>query len=392
MNSKTIEKIIVKYLIQEANTDELDALSKWIQIPENQTSFEKYVKTHYKITLSMSNPDVNEIRKNLLQQIRKDQSLMSKLKIRKRVIEYAAAAVLVGVLATTYIFRDILFNSPIDITPVTGNTNIIEPGTDKAVLTLEDGSTVLLEKESNQYLNNAKSNGKQIIYAATTQNSTKTDYNYLTTPRGGEYHIKLSDGTKVWLNSESQIKYPVSFKEGEARQVELIYGEAYFDVSPSKDNKGAKFKVFNRSQEIEVLGTEFNIKAYKDETSIYTTLVEGKVAVSFDGDKKQNLTPNQQSIWNPNTKQFSVDTVNVYNEISWKYGVFSFDGKPLNEIVKILSRWYDVDFVILDKTIEEIEFVGVLRKNKKLEDIILNIKNFGIIKDYKINNKTVILK
>ena len=148
----------------------------------------------------------------------------------------------------------------------------------------------------------------------------------------------LSDGTKVWLNSESQLKYPVAFNDGETRQVELVYGEAYFDVSPSTAHKGARFKVFNQSQEVEVLGTEFNIKAYKDETNIYTTLVEGKVAISAAG-KNQILKPNQQSNLNLETGSIEITTVDVYNETTWIDGIFSFENKPLKEILKVLSRW-----------------------------------------------------
>ena len=87
------------------------------------------------------------------------------------------------------------------------------------------------------------------------------------------FFVKLSDGTQIWLNSESKLKYPVNFKEGEPRKVELVYGEAYFDVSPSSEHNGSSFKVYNQSQEIEVLGTEFNIKAYRDETNIYTNFI-----------------------------------------------------------------------------------------------------------------------
>ena len=141
-----------------------------------------------------------------------------------------------------------------------------------------------------------------------------------------------------------------------------------------------------------MLGTEFNLKAYKDEDQIYTTLVEGEVAIYINGEK-QNLLPAQQAKWIPDTNSFTIDSdVNVYNEISWKNGVFSFDGKSLKEIMKIVSRWYNIEVFFLDKKVETTRFVGVIRKNRKLEDILINIKNFGIIKDYEINDKRVILK
>ena len=195
------------------------------------------------------------------------------------------------------------------------------------------------------------------------------------------------------LNSETKLKYPVTFIKGKTRIVELVYGEAYFDVSPSSENKSANFQVLNQSQLIEVLGTEFNLKAYKDDDNVYTTLVEGKIAINLNNGKKQDLSPDQQAKWNPNTNSLSLEKdVNVYNEISWKYGVFNFNGKPLKEIMKTISRWYDVEIVFLNKKVEETEFVGVIRKNRNLEDILVNIKNFGVIKDYERKEKMVILK
>ena len=203
----------------------------------------------------------------------------------------------------------------------------------------------------------------------------------------------LSDKTSVWLNSESQLKYPVAFIEGETREVELIYGEAYFDVFNNPNNKASKFKVLNKSQVIEVLGTEFNLKAYRDEDYIYTTLVEGNVAIKLKNGDKKNIFPEQQAKWNPTNNSFSLKTdINLMNEISWRYGVFNFDGKPLAEIMKTVSRWYDIEVRFLDKKIEEKEFVGVIRKNRNLEDILQNLINFEVIKDYEINEKTVILK
>ena len=183
----------------------------------------------------------------------------------------------------------------------------------------------------------------------------------------------------------------MNFIEGKTRQVELVYGEAYFDVSPSTQHHGADFKVYNNRQEIHVLGTEFNIKAYRDETNIYTTLVEGRVDVTTKNGK-QSLVPNQQIILDLNTDVSVIKNIDVYNEISWKDGVFSFEDKSLINILKVLSRWYDVEFVVKNKKVEEQEFVGILDKDQNMEDILISIKNFGIIKKYKINEKEIILE
>ncbi|MEP1487463.1 MAG: FecR family protein [Algibacter sp.] len=304
--------------------------------------------------------------------------------------KYAAAAVFVGIMVSTYFLKNSFFNTPVESIPTIVNTNVIEPGTGKATLTLEDGSVVALEKGNTYQTQNANSNGEKIIYEAGNKKTKKIVHHYLTIPRGGEFHMVMADGTEVWLNSESQLKYPISFIEGVTREVELVYGEAYFDVSPSTNHKGAKFKVLNRSQEIEVLGTEFNIKAYKDETNIYTTLVEGKVVVN-NGVSKQNLMPNQQSNLDLRNNSIIVAEINVESEISWKKGIFSFEGKTLNDIMIVLSRWYDVDIVFENKDLKSVKFNGILDKSQSIEEILLVMKSSSI-NNYEIKNKTITLK
>jgi ferric-dicitrate binding protein FerR (iron transport regulator) len=212
----------------------------------------------------------------------------------------------------------------------------------------------------------------------------------LTIPRGGQFFIELSDGTKVWLNSESQLKYPVNFREGELREVELVYGEAYFDVSPSAAHNGAKFKVVNQVQDVEVLGTEFNIKAYRDEQNIYTTLVEGKVEINTSSIKKI-LVPNEQSSFNKISNNMSVSVVDVKTEVSWKTGVFSFKSKTLKDIMNVIARWYDVDVVFENKELELLKFKGVLEKKQPIEEILLIMKS-NTITDYEIKDKVITIR
>ncbi|MDD7888333.1 FecR family protein, partial [Flavivirga sp. 57AJ16] len=134
-----------------------------------------------------------------------------------------------------------------------------------------------------------------------------------------------------------RLRYPVAFGDGGTREVTLVHGEAYFDVSPAAMHRGAKFKVRNRFQEVEVLGTEFNIRAYRDETQIYTTLVEGQVLVGHQH-RKQFLAPAQQSILDTRNNNMALATVDTSKEVSWKQGTFSFQDKTLKEIMKVLSR------------------------------------------------------
>ncbi|GAA3658334.1 FecR family protein [Flavivirga jejuensis] len=305
-------------------------------------------------------------------------------------IKHAIVVVLAGILIGGYFFKDDILITLNNNTPVVVNN--IEVGKNKATLTLGNGLEVILENGANFQAENLSSNGKEIVYNTRGQeNATEIEFNYLTVPRGGQYFVKLSDGTQVRLNSESQLKYPVSFINGETREVELVYGEAYFDVSPGNVHNGAKFKVYNKSQEVEVLGTKFNIKAYKDEPNVYTTLIEGKIIINTLANK-QVLAPNEQSILNVFNSEMEIVEVDIKGEIAWVNGDFVFQGKTLKDIMKVLSRWYNVSIEFQNKEIEKYKFNGELSKSQDLEEILLLIKNTNFISNYEIKEKTIILK
>ncbi len=384
-----MQKLLHKFINNNCDEHEIKAIIDYVKCAKGTgdlPSFKEVMEQFKKI------PDIEQNRaQDIYHKILKISKRKKQTFLPRSIWKYAAASVLVGILATSYFFRVNFFDKDVESTaPIIVNTKSIIPGTYKATLTLEDGSTVFLEKDDVFHSENASNSGEGIIYNASEQNTTKIVYNYLTIPRGGEYFVKLPDGTQVWLNSESQLKFPVRFIHGETRKVELVYGEAYFDVSPSSLHKGSKFKVFNNAQEVEVLGTEFNIKAYKDETHVYTTLVEGKVVVD-NGLSKQNLIPNQQSNLDTKTNSIIIAKVDVKGEISWRNGVFSFIDMPLKDIMKVISRWYDVDVIFENKELETIEFLGVIDKSHSI-DKILSIMKSTSINSYKINNKTIILK
>ncbi|WP_163410262.1 FecR family protein [Flavobacterium ajazii] len=305
---------------------------------------------------------------------------------RRSWYKYAAAASLVLLFSVSY-FLVTKNNTSVKKNEVV-NT-IIEIGKDKATLTLEDGSVVDLEKDSIYKNSNASSNGKRIVYNSGNQ---FTASNILTVPTGGQFNVELADGTRVWLNSESKLKFPVAFKDGETRQVELIYGEAYFQVSHSTAHKGSHFKVLSRGQNVEVLGTEFNLKAYNDEESVYTTLVNGKVSLSNKNITGKILQPGQQSVTDSEgNTAFYIRQVDVFNEVSWKEGVFSFNEMKLKDIMKVLSRWYDVKVVFKKTENENVLINGILDKDQKIEEILTIISNTNKI-PYEINQKTIIFK
>ncbi|QDO95491.1 DUF4974 domain-containing protein [Formosa sediminum] len=377
-----MKKITIKYITSTISSKELLELKEMLKEKENQELFKDYVKDYYDVHAVLNKPDVDKAFDKLWKEIEKQKP--SRQLFFPMWFKYAAAAVLVLMFSLSYYLINNKEQAEVKHSVVETGT----PGFNKAILTLEDGSNIVLEKGQPYNAAKVTSNGEQIIYDKKDENHIL--YNYLTVPRGGRFEVELADGTRVWLNSDSKLKYPVSFKSGTTREVELVYGEAYFDVSSSKNHNGASFKVRSKLQEVEVLGTEFNLKAYKDDISVYTTLVEGEVSVKNEA-FKEVLDPGYQSVVVGEREVIDVRTVNVYNEIAWKEGIFSFRDKPLKEIMKSLSRWYDVDILIKNKELEDIRFNGVLSKTMTLEEILIPIKRNTNLK-YKLYDKKIIIE
>lgn len=370
-------KLIIKKLNNTLNLEDEIIFSRWYNKSVNHKNYFDNVKENY--SKDITNIDVAKGWEELTKKI-------NYIPKKTAYWKYAAAAVIIFLVTMPFVFNkyNVKTAEPIIV------KNTIKIGVDKATLTLEDGSNITLEEGQNYKIANAKSNGKTLIYNTKSKSNLEITYNYLTTPRGGQFYVELSDGTKVWLNSESKLKYPVVFQDGVSREVELLYGEAYFVVSASTNHKGASFKVASQVQEIEVLGTEFNIKAYKGEDHMYTTLVEGIVAID-NGITKEILKPKQQAAINIQNKEITIAIVDIYNATSWKNGVFSFKEKSLKEIMKTLSRWYDTDIVFINKELENIKFNGVLNKKQNIEHILLTIKATSNI-DYEINDNKIMIK
>ena len=370
-------KLIDKYLEGKTSLEELKLLLNYYE------SFQK--KNDWVEALGTEKSIKNKMLKSILDSLKDEKTkkpIIISL-IKSNVFRYSVAAtVLSFVLLNLFTKKPSSFENE----GVLSQNKSIQIAAEKSFLTLNNGTEISLDNIQNYEGETLSISGKEIIYKTIKSNAKDVPYNYLTISRGEQFSLKLSDGTQVWLNSETKLKYPVSFINGEDRKVELVYGEAYFDVSPSTEHKGSRFKVFNQFQEIEVLGTEFNIKAYKDESKIFTTLVEGKVSIDVNG-KKQNLIPSEQSVLNIKNSDININKVNVYNELSWKEGVFIFKD---NEIMKVISRWYDIDFVFEDKELENLTFNGKLLKSQTLEEILNFIKLNNI--EFEIIDKMIIFK
>ena len=249
-----------------------------------------------------------------------------------------AAAVLLILGSAFYFFKN-------DIGPKKDATYAkISPGSNKAVLTLSDGSQVVLDTTTNlasidQYgVKITKDADGKLIYTSTSTGKVVDAYNMVSTPKGGQYDIVLPDGTKVKLNAASTIRFPIIFSAGE-RNVEFE-GEGYFEVT--KDSK-RPFRVKSGKQTVEVLGTQFNINCYKDEPQIRTTLLEGSILLK--GAEEVLLRPGEQGRTPHDAKKIHVMNVDVQTEVAWKNNLFFFENEPIINIMRQISRWYDVDVV-----------------------------------------------
>lgn len=383
--STEIKDLFIKFVERKCSPEEVQQILGYIKNSQNLSEVPTVEEVYDMLD---EYPDMREAKADII--FKNILEIAAPSTKKSHLWKYMVASIVVLVLVSSYFLRNNVVAPPSEIEPVILN-KIIQTGTDKATLTLENGIQIPLEKEKNYVADHATSNGEELIY--NIQNTTKLEiiYNYLSVPRGGQFQLQLADGTKLWLNSETKIKYPVSFIEGQTRQVELLYGEAYFEVSPSYNHNGSRFNVKTLQQSIEVLGTAFNIKAYQNDTNIYTTLVEGKVAINSMGTTR-HLLPNQQLILNLDNEKLIINNIDVYNEISWKDGLFSFKGKPLKEIMTVLSRWYDIEFEFSDEVVENVKFNGVVLKKQSIEEILTIIKETKFINAYDITDKKIIIK
>lgn len=266
--------------------------------------------------------------------------------------------------------------------------NDVLPGGDKAMLTLADGSTIVLNDAQNGNLVQQgntkviKLDGK-LAYNAANAGIGEILYNTISTPRGGQYQVELPDGSKVWLNAASSLHFPTAFV-GKERRVE-ISGEAYFEVAK---NKSMPFIVSVNGSEIQVLGTHFNVMAYNDEDAVKTTLLEGSVKFA-SGNNSSLLKPGQQAQLTTEGQVKVVSDVDVDEVVAWKNGMFDFEDASLGTVTRQLSRWYDVDIVNQNKNIEDL-FVVEMPRSSKLSDVLKVLELTGNIK-FEIDGKKIIV-
>jgi len=370
MDQEEINRLIEKYKNGTATDQERNALNLW------------YRNTSYSDGIYPDEEKATETR--ILSRLLSEINPATKIKRWKAFA--AAASVILGLSVVSYF----LLNKQSDEQLVKIKTHDIAPGSNKAILTLANGKQIILNNAQNGKLvqqGNAaitKTQNGQIVYQSSDKGSASDiAFNTTTTPRGGEYHITLADGTNVWLNAASSITYPTVFS-GKDRTVEIT-GEVYFEVA---HNAEKPFRVESRGQTVQVLGTHFDVNAYDDESTIKTTLLEGSVKVST-GDHVALLQPGQQSQVSIAAGNITgifkgIQSVDTDEAVAWKNGSFQFDKDDIKTVMRQFSRWYDVE-VVYQGNIKERAISGSMHRNlsaaKALE--LLSLANVHFIIDGK---------
>ncbi|WP_127124506.1 FecR family protein [Pseudoflavitalea rhizosphaerae] len=302
-------------------------------------------------------------------------------------VRYAAAIVLIaGAAIYLWSGKD---RSPAKETVIAQPVKDIAPGGQKAVLTLADGTAITLDSSNNGQLaiqqgSQIQNSNGQVIYAPSNNKQAAPAFNTLRTPRGGTYRLTLSDGTTVWLNAASSISYPVTFS-GRERLVEMS-GEVYFDIAP---HAKMPFKVkINDKNIVEVLGTQFNVKAYAEDEVVNTTLMQGAVRVTGNG-QQVTLKPGQQA--QAFAQQLSVkklDQKGLAQAIAWKEGRFNFQDVNLQEIMRQLARWYDLE-VVYENGVPNLDFIGEIERSLPLSEVLKGLKMSGV--NFRLDGKRLII-
>lgn len=349
MEDERILLLLRKYRANELTAGEFAELKAWVdQCAEHRLFVENFMKM-YKL----------EEQKKALHRIDSQRAwnkLQGRLHSRRSYwIRYAAAAAcLVGAifLTTYYVIKD----DATEQQPVQTADLLQNHGQRKATLKLTNGETF-------EVADSAMTVDEELLAAAenladpSSSQSDAEKMNEVSVPRGGEFSLTLPDGTKVWINSESVLRFPTTFSG--TRKVSL-QGEAYFDVAKT----GTPFEVTTSTMTIRVLGTQFNVSAYRAESAL-TTLVQGSVEVE-NANGKARLTPGQQAVIHSDESDIEVRTVNVSMYTAWVTGVFDFNDTPLEDITQQLARWYDVEVDYAQPALRQIRFSGTILRKESL--------------------------
>ncbi len=354
MSNDRLKYLLERYIKDASTPEETKELFKWVRNLSNDSLLKQRVKELWLDREGTQQPETDW-------GIIYSRILNAPVSTEKRVWLRVAAAIVVILGLCTFF----LLSGHNDQIAVMDEGQLIKeeliPGGDKAILTLANGEQIVLENSEDGTLTEQgntkiiKLDQGQLSYQGLDSESGVLMYNTISTPRGGQYQIVLSDGSKVWLNASSSLRFPVAFANSN-RDVTLI-GEGYFEII---EKKTSPFVVKVNGIEIHVLGTHFNINGYTDEGSTKTTLLEGAVKV-YDGRTNKVIHPGEQAEFRKNS--ILIHEVDVDAVIAWKNGRFIFKGEDIHSVMRQLSRWYDAD-VSFEENVTREQFVGVINRSR----------------------------
>lgn len=383
MTSKS-EKLIVNFLNNQASASEIDALALWIQDPHNEKIFNSFIKTNYAIDYNMKQFDTDQSKKQLLEMIRKEMKVI-KMRSFQRTMKYAATILLV--ISLGYLYQQGFLSS----------TEVIKIDQENVTLQLDNGTIEVINEDGSKQIVNAQGNvvgqqnGNQLTYENETTSETLA-YNELTVPKGKRFELILSDGTHVFLNAGTSMKYPVKFLKEFNRQV-FLTGEAYFDVAKDAEHP---FIVNAQDLNVQVLGTHFNVSAYPEDMNSEVVLVEGSVAMyqkdkTFDVQKDVVLKPGAMGAFNKSKETVVTKSVNTAIYTSWVHGDIVFRNTSFDNLVTKLERLYNVTIINNNKSIANQTFNASINVDKESIEEVLSYFQKVYQLEYKIvNNKIVI--
>ncbi|ETZ24781.1 FecR family protein [Pedobacter sp. V48] len=383
MDSERLQYLFERYQASSCTEEELEELNDW---------YEKLGAGNGQIEHLINQAGGEEqLTEELYRNFNKRKNLQKRHQLLSWSWKVSAAAILI-LLGTGFLFYK-FFPSRSEV-PAELVQVPIPPGKNKALLTLADGTKIILDDSNNGEISHkngvliTKTDSGSLVYRSEKNPVVKPDkmaYHTLYVPRGGQYKVKLPDGTKVWMNSESTLYFPIT-SNGKDRQVRLT-GEAYFEVA---HNKRQPFKVQTGDQLVSVLGTHFNVKGYLEDADIATTLLQGSVRISkLSTGRAKMLLPGQQSNVKESGKDIDIAYVKTDQAIAWKNGYFLFDNQDIKSVMKTISRWYNVD-VTYNNRLGSDRFGGTFSRNANLSELLANLQELGGVR-FQVTNRNIIV-
>ena len=385
-----IDEKILQVLNEVSTPSEKAFLDQWISASaEHEQYYRERIKEFRKIKIAANRSDAEEIKRRV--KLNLEYNRIRRLQIKRRRIGWRIG---VAMAAAVILVIGINFSSSLHQEKHLGSvpfaSTVISSGKRVAIITLANGEQLELGNgdpkvhEENGAL--LKMDSSVITYQSLQTENNEIAYNTLSVPLGGEYQIILSDSTKVWVNADSKLKYPIAFRS-ERREV-FLEGEAYFEV---KKDRQHPFIVHTSRGSVKVLGTGFNVRDYQEEAKVVTTLVEGKVAYSRTVQSDEVVLVPGYQLEDNVIAELIPRQVDVEMYVGWKDGKYIFDDATLEEIMQVLSRWYDVTVFYKSEKSKDLHFTGDLERYENINDF-LHFMELGGKVTFNIQGKTIIIE